>query len=371
MKIERVDLIHVKIPLVHHFETSYGRRFHVDKVIMKVHTADLTAFSELVADLDLGYAYETIDTSRTVLANHILPRILGQEIDGPEGYWAKVGSLTGHPMAKAGLDNAVWILKGLEEGKSLARLTGGTMDKIVSGGVSVGIQDSVEDFMAIVEERIGRGAHRIKLKIKPGWDVGPLEAFRNKWPDMDLSVDANNCYDYYEHHDFLTGIDKYGLIMFEQPMSSADLFYHSKLQAEIETPICLDESIHSPFNAKTAVEMKAGKIINIKQARCGGLTPARQVHDIAQAAGITCWCGGMIETGIGMTVNTAVSSWPDMVYPNAVYSNANFLVEDIIDPITAVDGQGMVAVPTAPGLGVEVDLKALDKYTVWTEVFRA
>lgn len=370
MIIERVDLIHVQIPLVHHFETSYGRSYNIDKLVLKVHTADLTAYAECVTDKNPGYASETIGTARVILANHILPLILGREIDGPDDYWNMIGRLTGHPMTKAGMDNAIWILKAMEEGRSLADMTGGTMDKIVSGGVSVGIQDSVEDFIALVEERIGRGAHRIKLKIMPGWDVEPLEAFRNRWPDMDLSVDANNCYDYHEHHDFLTGIDKYNLIMLEQPMSAHDLYYHSRLQAEIETPVCLDESIHSPFDARAAVEMKAGKIINIKQARCGGLTPARQVHDIAAAAGVECWCGGMIETGIGMTVNTAVSSWPNMVYPNAVYSNANFLVEDIIDPITAVDAKGMVAVPTAPGLGVAVDPVALDKYTVRADVYR-
>ena len=370
MKIERVDLLHVQIPMVHHFETSYGRSHEIDKLILKVHTADLTAYSECVVGQDPGYAYETIGTARNIMANHIFPLILGQEIDGPEGYWSKVGRVTGHPMTKAGLENAVWMLKGLEEGKSLAELTGGTRDRIVSGGVSVGIQDSIDEFVALVEERIGRGAHRIKLKIMPGWDVEPLDAFRNRWPNMDLSVDANNCYDYHRDHDFLTGIDKYKMIMFEQPLSAADLYYHSRLQAEIETPVCLDESVHSPFDAQAAVEMKACKIINIKQARCGGLSPARQVHDIAEAAGVECWCGGMIETGIGMTVNTAVSAWPNMVYPNAVYSNANFLVEDIIDPITAVDADGMVAVPTGQGLGVNVDPVMIDKYTVKAEVHR-
>jgi o-succinylbenzoate synthase len=371
MKIERVDLILVEIPLVHHFETSYGRMRAIEKLIVKTYTRDLVAYSECVVEPGLGYTAETPETARVVLTRYLLPRVLGQELDGPEDYWKRVGGLRGHPMTKAALDNAIWMLKAMGEGKSLATATGADKERVFSGGVSVGIQDSLQEFEKVVEERIGRGARRIKLKIKPGWDVGPLETFRRRWPDLEVMVDANNGYDYHRHRDFLTAIDRFNLLMFEQPLAMEDLYYHARLQSEIKTPICLDESIHSPYHAEVAAAMGACRIINIKQARCGGLTPARQVHDIATRHGIGCWCGGMIETGIGMTLNTAVAAWPNMVYPSAIYANRNFLVEDIIDPPTVVAPDGTVAVPQAPGLGVNVKEDVLDRFTKARDVIRA
>jgi O-succinylbenzoate synthase len=371
MKIVRVDLLEVKIPLAHHFETSYGRMMDIHKMFLKAYTEDRFVYADSVVEPGLGYTYETPETARAVLVKYILPLVLGKEINGPDEYWRLIAKLRGHPMTKASMDNVIWIFKALEENQSLSQISGGDKTRIISGGVSVGIQDSIEAFLDVVRERIGRGAHRIKLKIMPGWDIKVLEAIRKNWPDMSVSVDANNCYDYYRDHDFLTSVDRFNLLMFEQPLSQADLYYHARLQAEIKTPICLDESIHGPYYAQAAAEMKACKIINIKQARCGGLTPAKKVHDIALANGIGCWCGGMIESGIGMTLNTAVAAWPNMVYPNAVYSNANFLVEDVIKPITAINPDGTVDVPTQPGLGVEVDEKIVDRYTLSREVVRA
>ncbi len=370
MLIQRVDLIEVKIPLTHHFETSYGRMHHIQKLLLKVYSKDRVVFSESVVEPGLGYTSETPDTSRSVLRNYLLPLVMGQEMSGPDDYWRRVAKLRGHIMTKASMENAVWMLKALEDNQSLAQATGADKTRVVSGGVSVGIQDSIEEFIDVVAERIDRGAHRIKIKIMPGWDVKPLEAFRKRWPDLNLSVDANNCYDYHRDQEFLLGVDRFNLMMFEQPLSSSDLYYHSLLQARIKTPVCLDESIQSPYHAQVAAAMGACKIINIKQARCGGLTPARQVHDIAQKHGIGCWCGGMIEAGIGMTVNTAVSAWPNMVYPNAIYSNANFLVEDIIEPPTRINPDGTVDVPQTPGLGVAVNEKLVDDFTIARDVIR-
>lgn len=364
MKLKQVDLHKIRIPLCHHFETSYGRWTSIDKVIVKSYFDEGIVFSECVADPHMGYTYETPETAAFVLKQHILPLLWEKSISGPEEYWRLVEPLRGHPMTKACLDNAFWILKARLDGQSLAAATGGQRTTIDSGGVSVGIQDSEAEFMEIVKERIGRGARRIKLKIKPGWDRTPLECFRKHWPEMDLMVDANNAYDYHRDREFLTSIDQYNLLMFEQPLDAKDIYYHARLQEKIDTPVCLDESIHHPYHARLAVEIKACKIINIKQARCGGLTPAKEIHDIATANGVDCWCGGMIETGIGMTVNTAVASWPNMTYPNAVYANAGFLQEDLIDPPTVVDEKGQVAVPSAAGLGVEVNEKTLDRFTV-------
>lgn len=364
MKLKKVDLFTVRIPLCHHFETSYGRRTEIEKTIVKSYFDEGIVYTEGVADPDLGYSYETPKTIAEVLGTHILPLLWDKPVSGPEEYWQRISPLRGHPMAKACMDNALWILRAQLEGASLASVTGGNRATIESGGVSVGIQDSESEFLDVVRERIGRGAHRIKLKIKHGWDTVPLECFRKHWPDMDLMVDANNAYDYHQDHEFLTTIDRYNLLMFEQPLNAKDIYYHARLQEQIETPICLDESIHHAYHARLAAEIKACRIINIKQARCGGLTPAKQIHDIAQENGIDCWCGGMIETGVGMTINTAVASWPNMTYPNAVYSNTGFLTADIIDPVTVVDADGQITVPVQPGLGVNVDEDALEKFTV-------
>jgi len=368
MKIERVDLIHLKLPLVRHFETSYGRQYDVEKLILKFYTPDFTTYTECVAEPDLGYTYETIGTAREILRNYLLPAVMGKNLEGPEDFWVHCEKFRGHPITKAAVENALWIIKSLEENISLARTLGNEKDRIVSG-VSVGIQDSAEELVDLVGEYLDAGYPKIKMKIKPGTDINRIEAVRNAYPDIELMVDANNAYSL-DDIDTLKVFDRFNLLMIEQPLAYDDIFDHAKLQSQLETPICLDESINGPYFARVAIEMNACRIINIKQGRVGGLARAKAVHDICRDAGIGVWCGGMFETGIGRAAIVALAGLPNFIYPSDVSASNRYYHRDIVDPEFTLNPDGTISVPQAPGLGVTVNESVLDRYTVAREIIR-
>jgi O-succinylbenzoate synthase len=369
MKIERVDIIHVQIPLLLPYETSYNPNFNVDKIVLKVYTPDAVVFSECVCKDTPGSTYETPGTVRVMLKEFFLPAVMGREIRGPEDVLDFLRPFKGHNMAKAGLENAVWTLAALKNGVSVSRLLGGTKDRVPVGH-GVGIQQSIEEALDVINRYVGRGYPRIKMKIKHGWDLKVLERVRKDYPDLPLMVDANTDYTYPQDVEHLKTLDRFNLIMVEQPFTWEDLHFHAKLQAEMRTSICLDESILSPYTARLAGELRACRIINIKQGRVGGLARSKAIHDIARDAGIGCWVGQMIETGLAQTYGLAVAALDNCIYHNDLIPTTDYVVEDIIEPPITLNSDGTVDVPQGPGLGVDINEKTLDKYTVSREVVR-
>lgn len=368
MKIDRVDLIQLKIPIVGHFETSYGRRYESHKLILKFYTPDFVTYTECSAQPMPGVSSETIGTSLEILKSFLLPAIMGQELTGPQDFWKLCKRFRGHNMAKAAIENGLWVLKALEEQKPLSQLLGNKKERITAG-VSIGIQDSDEALVDQVAQYIEKGYPRIKVKVKPGADVSRVEAVRKHFPDITLMVDANNAYSLGDI-DTLRALDEFNLQMIEQPLAYNDIFDHAKLQAQMKTPVCLDESIHGPYHARVAIEMKACRIINIKQGRQAGLARAKEVHDICRKGGIGVWCGGMFETGVGRAILVALAGLPNFIYPSDISASGRYYHRDIIDPEFTLNPDGTIDVPKGPGLGVEVNEKVLDSYTISREVIR-
>lgn len=368
MKIERIELLHIVIPLRLPFETSYGRDDNMEKLLLKIYTQDMVTYSECVAEVLPTYSYETIGTAKEILKTCIFPLILGREIAGPKEYCRLTSWIRGHEMARACVENAFWILTALEKGVSLAALLGGSREKIVSG-VSIGIQDTPESLVDLVGGYLDEGYPRIKIKIKPGMDLKFIEAVRKHYPNIALMVDANNAYSLNDI-DTLQAFDEYDLMMAEQPLDYDDIIDHSKLKKMIKTPICLDESIHSPYFARVAIELDACQIMNMKQARVGGLTAAIEIHDLCMKHNIGIWCGGMMETGIGRALNVALSTLPNFVYPSDISASDRYWDRDIIDPGFALNRDGTIDVPVGPGLGVTVNEETIRRYAIGHEVFR-
>jgi len=368
MKIERVDLLQIRMRLKAPFETSYARLSELDKLILKVYTPDGIAYSECTAGNQPLYSYETFDTAKYILKRFIIPTIMGMELRGPEHYWEKIGRFSGHPMAKAAMENAIWTLKAMEDGIPLAKCLGGQRDKILSG-VSIGIQNNTKELIERIASYLSQGYPRIKIKIKPGKDVNTIEEVRHQFPDITLMVDANNAFSL-NHMETLEAMEQFHLLMIEQPFEHDNMLDHARLQATLKTPICLDESIHSPSAARVAAALQACRIINIKQGRVGGLTQALEVHHIAQANGMGVWCGGMLETGIGRAVNVAVATLPNFIYPSDISASDRYWERDLIDPPFAINPDGTINVPSGPGLGVKINEAVLDHVTVDREIIR-
>ncbi len=368
MKITRVDLILLRLPIPAPFETSYGRLNEFDRLLLKAYTPDFIAYGECSAWPDMGFTYETTGTAREVLKNYFLPAVMGQDLGGPEDFDRLCGRFRGHPMAKAALENSLWVLKALEEGKSLSRTLGGEKDKI-EAGVSIGIQPRVEDLIEKIRQFTEAGYTNVKLKIKPGVDVSWVEAVRKAFPDLPLRADANNVYSLADG-DLLKKLDPFQLMALEQPLGMEQIWDHSLLQKRLDNPICLDESIQSPYSARLALELQACRIINIKQCRLGGLGKALEVHDICQKGGVGNWCGGMYETGIGRAVLMALSSLPNFIYPTDTSASNRYFARDIAEPEFRLNPDGTIDVPQGPGLGVEVNEKILEGYLIGREVFR-
>jgi O-succinylbenzoate synthase len=368
MKIERADLIHLRVPITSPFETSFGRILEFDKLLLKFYTPDFQVYTECSAWPDLGYSYETIGTAMEVLKSHLLKAILGQDLAGPEDFWKHCGRFRGHPMAKASIENGLWIIKALEENKPLAKLLGNEKER-VPAGVSIGIQETVEGLVDLVGQNLAQGYSNIKMKIKPGWDIRPVAAVRKVYPEVPLRVDANSAYTL-KDIDALKTLDEFNLMAMEQPLAHDDIFDHARLQAQLKTFICLDESIQSPYIARMALEMKACRIINIKQCRVAGLTKAIEIHDLCQKEGVGVWCGGMFETGVGRAILIALTGLPNFIYPTDTSASNRYFHRDIVDPEFTLQSDGTIRVPQGPGLGVEVNEKILEDHILRREVIK-
>jgi len=361
MKIEKIELRHVRLVLVSPFTTSMGTEYDEEHIIVRIDGEGITGWGESVAEGTPFYSYETVKTAWHIMEDFLVPAILGKNltsIDNAIQSWAKV---RGHRMAKAGLEAALWDLFAKAEGKSLSQMMGGVRSKI-DVGVSIGIQSDPGALVKKVEGYLKEGYKRIKIKIAPGSDIELVKAIRKNYPHVLLQVDANSAFKLSDV-DLFKAMDEYNLLLIEQPLSCDDIYEHSKLQRELTTPICLDESIHSFADAQAALELDSCRVINIKPGRVGGFTESILIHDLCDSKDIPVWCGGMLESGIGRAGNVALASLPNFVLPGDISASKRYYKEDIIDPYFEVNSDGTMDVPTKPGIGVEVNIKRLDAVT--------
>lgn len=369
MKIERIEQFYVQMQLKQFFETSFGREDVVEKVVVAVYADGLVGYGESPVEKNPFYSAETADTCWLIQRDYLIPMLLGASISHASEIPGKLGRVRGHHMAKAGLEAAIWDLEAQIAGVSIARLLGGTRHQINSG-VSIGIQNSVEDLLGNIESYLAEGYQRIKIKIKPGWDASVVEKVRARFADVLLMVDANSAYSLADAP-MLRALDGFDLLMIEQPLAYDDILDHAVLQKQVQTRICLDESIHTVGRAREALALGSCKIINIKPARVGGMTQAREIHDICLEHDIPVWCGGLLETGIGRAHNIAMASLPDFTLPGDVSASDRYWHEDIIDPPFVLNGNGTIDVPSKPGLGVAVVRDRLQKVSAQMADFRA
>ena len=362
MKLEAITLYHVSMPLVAPFETSFGVTTERECVLVSIESEGLIGWGECAVDRDPGYSYETTGTAWHILKDFVGPMLLDERISDAAGFQKRVAGIRGHNLAKAGVEMGVWDLLGKRQAKPLRELLGGVKPR-VEVGVSVGLQDSPSALVERVDKYISNGYGRIKIKIKPGRDVGDAEAVRKAFPRIPLQVDANSAYTL-ETCQVLRPLDKLSLLLIEQPLNEDDLWNHHKLQQQFHTPICLDESITSLLHARAALEMEACKIINIKPGRVGGLSQALLIHDLCVARGIPVWCGGMLETGIGRASNLAIASLPGFTLPGDISASDRYYVEDITNERFVLNPGSTIDVPSGPGLGVTIDQAALKKFSL-------
>ncbi len=370
--LNQLVLREIHLPLVEPFRISSGVEELRRILLLELTDVDgLTVFAESVAGIEPNYAPETIDTVWLVLSRYIAPRVLNRRFENPSAvHEALQVNFRGHNMAKATLEMGCWALTAEKRGISLSELLGGTRERIATG-ISIGIQDSPAALVARAQAAFAEGYPKIKIKIKPGADLAYLAAVREALgPDAALMGDANNAYTPadFEH---LRKMDAFNLLMLEQPLAWDDVYQHAALQRELRTPICLDESILNRDRAREMIELKAGKIVNIKPGRVGGFTESLAIHDMAVASGLPVWCGGMLESGIGRAYNVALASLPGFTMPGDLSPSKRYWHQDIVTPEWTMDAHGMVTVPRhLPGLGVTVDLDRIENLTVRTETLR-
>ena len=353
--------------LVSPFVTSMGAETNIEHIIIKVDGEGISGWGECVASANPFYTYETVQTAWHILSDFLIPEIIGKNfntVDKAISSWQKV---RGHNMAKAGLEAALWDLFAKSKSIALSKMLGGVKEKI-DVGVSIGIQFSINELIKKVEAYLEEGYKRIKIKIQPGNDIQPIKALRKEFPNILLQVDANSAYTLNDVNIF-KAMDEFNLLLIEQPLGYEDIYEHSKLQREIKTPICLDESIRSLDDTRAAIELESCKIINIKPGRVGGFTEAKLIHDYCASKNIPVWHGGMLESGIGRAGNVALASLSNFTLPGDISASKRYFKNDIVQPEFFVNKDGTMDVPSKPGIGVEVNRKMLKLITVREEEF--
>jgi O-succinylbenzoate synthase len=369
MKIDAIILRELHMSLVRPFRTSFGQTSKRRVLLVEIQAEGFSGWGECTAGEHPYFSEETTDTAWLMLLQELAPSLALNGVEHAGKCPELFRPVRGHRMAKAALENAVWDLEAQMRGISLAGLLGGMRNSIACG-VSIGIQPSVEETLESVAEELAAGYRRIKLKIKPGWDVNVLEAVRHRWPEITLSCDANSSYRLRDA-DHLAAFDRFDLLMIEQPLWADDFYFHSILQKQLETSICLDESIRNRRDALAAIGMESCRIINLKLGRVGGFSEAIAVHNAAQERGIPVWCGGMLETGVGRSHNIALSTLENFSLPGDVSASRRYWAEDIVEPEIEVSAQGEIAVSSAPGRGYEVRKELVERLTVRKEKVRA
>ncbi len=369
MKIEAIAVREIHLPLVHFFETSFGRTTVRKFLLVTAHCEGADGWGECVAEANPYYNEECLATAWPIITGYLAPALVGRTLDAGRDAAPLFARVRGNLMAKAALEDALWAAEAEQKQVPLWKLLGGTRPQIECG-VSIGIQDSVEQLLDKIETELAAGYRRIKVKVKPGWDLEVLERIRARWPKILLSCDANSAYTL-DDADHLKQFDPFKLLMIEQPLWNDDFYFHARLQKQLRTAICLDESLHSARDAEAAIELGACRVVNIKVGRVGGFSEALRVHDVCRDRRIPVWCGGMLESGIGRAANVALSSLENFCLPGDVSASKRYWKEDLIEPEVEVSPQGTITVPTGPGLGYRVKQRLIEKLTVRQETVRA
>ena len=369
MFIKRIEVRELHMQLLHPFETSFGVTQERRILLLTVTDGNTLGYGEVTAGEGPFYSHETSETAWHVLRDFIIPRAIGRDIESAADYAPFVAGIRGHNMAKAGLETALWDLEAKAKGVPLWRLLGGRRQKI-DCGVSIGIQPTIDKLLAKIDTEVKAGYRRIKIKIKPGWDLEVIREVREAFPGILLMGDANSAYTLGDI-DLFKRMDKFNVMMFEQPLHYEDMIDHAELQKHIDTPICLDESIHSAEDARKAIGIGACRIINIKLGRVGGHSQVRAIHDICRDHGIPVWCGGMLESGVGRAHIVALSSLENFTLPGDVSASKRYWSEDIVDPAVVVSAEGQIAQRDEPGIAYSVKEELVERLTVRSQVYSA
>jgi o-succinylbenzoate synthase len=352
VRIDRLELRLLRLPLVRFFETSFGRIDERTFVLVTVEEQGAIGFGECVAEANPYYSAETTATAWHIIRDFVAPLVLGRTFAHPREIYGALAIIRGHNMAKAAVEMAAWDLFARQQGSPLAALLGGRREAI-EAGVSIGIQNSLDELVERVSIELAAGYRRVKIKIKPGWDITAVEMIRARFGGIPLMVDANAAYRLADAP-HLSALDRFELMMIEQPLDEDDIRDHARLQQQIRTAICLDESLHSVKVADDAIAIAACRIINIKPGRVGGHGESIRLHDLAARSGIPVWHGGMLESGIGRAHNIHLSTLPNFTLPGDVAASRRYFAPDLIDPEIDVAPDGTIAVPQGPGIGVHV-----------------
>jgi O-succinylbenzoate synthase len=367
-KIEQVTLRRLRMPLVHFFETSFGRTYEREIILVEAVSEGVSGWGEVTCGENPFYNEEWTDAAWLLLRDYAIPRLLHHPLESAAGAGARMEHIRGHFMARGGLEAAAWDLEARRNGVPLWKQIGGGARREIPCGVSIGIQDSVAQLIDKIRVEVDAGYQRIKMKIKPGWDVDVIRQVREAFPGIELMADANSAYRLADAAR-LKELDAFRLMMIEQPLAHDEIIDHAELQAQLQTPICLDECIRTAHHAEQAIRLKACRIINIKLGRVGGFSGARAVHDAAYAAGIPVWCGGMLEAGVGRAHNIALSTLPGFVLPGDVSASKRYWKRDIIEPAVEVSPRGTIAIRDGAGFGYAMDQDFMKSVTVREEIF--
>jgi len=366
IKVERIVLRHIRLPLVHFFETSFGRTYERHIILVEATADGVSGWGEVTAGENPFYNEEWTGSIWPLLTDYVAPRVVGHEFSSAEEVGARTAHIRGHNMTRAGVEAAVWDLEARLREEPLWKIIGGGARREISCGVSIGIQDTVADLLVKIETELAAGYQRIKLKIKPGWDVDVIRQVRERFPAIRLMADANSAYTLRDTA-HLKKLDEFHLMMIEQPLAHDDIIDHAELQAALDTPICLDECIRSAHHAEQAIALDACRIINIKLGRAGGFAEAKKVHDVCLAHRIPVWCGGMLESGIGRAHNIALSTLPNFVLPGDVSASKRYWQRDIVVPPVEITAKGAIELRDAVGFGYDLDHEYLESLVVRRE----
>jgi O-succinylbenzoate synthase len=361
LKIESIELHHLSIPFVNPFKFASGTKLTHSCILIAVKSNGLTGWGECPAFEEPYYTCETLTTANYILTNFLIPSLLGKNLNSPQDVLLYFSKVRGHPMAKAALECAVWDLFAQTQAIPLSQMFSGIRER-VPVGVTVSLEKDIPRLVAQVDQFVAQGYNRIKLKIIPGWEVKPLQAIRERYPEIMLMVDANSSFNL-QHLPLFKELDQFNLLMIEQPLTVDDFWEHSLLQAQLKTPLCLDESIESPSDVATAIALKSCQIINLKVSRVGGITNTLTIHQLCTEVGIKMWCGGMLESGVGRAINLHLATLPNFTLPGDISATERYFAEDITDPYFYLNQEdSTITVPTLPGIGVQVQKDRLHKF---------
>lgn len=363
--IDSVKLLIVKLPLVESFETSLGVESHKEALLLQLNSEGITGWGECVASPEPFYSYETNETALHVIRDFLFPKFTKKTNFSIEEVLESFESVRGHYMAKATVENALLDLVAKKQGIPLYKLIGGNKKKIMSG-ISIGIKKDTKDLLESIDKALGKNYHRIKIKIKKGREIEPLASIRKNYPDIKLMVDANADYSLKDIA-LLKQLDDYDLMMIEQPLDYDDIYFHSLIQKEMQTPICLDESIENLNDAKIAIELGSCRVINIKQGRVGGILKAKAIQEYCNQKNIPVWSGGMLETGIGRAFNIHLQTLPGFTLPGDTSETSRYFLNDIIEPTVTLRNDGFIDLPEGEGIGVRVLPDRLERFTTFSD----